>query len=462
MQRIQLPAVGQSYRHADLPLSAQTTKNWFPEVNTETNVTVSLQPYFGTELVFQTPLAGADRGMFYFKGSVLKVTGTNLYGSNIVTGVLSLIGTISGTDYCDFAASSDYLVIVSSGYAYKYDGATLSTISDVDLETPNSVAYLNKQWVYQGDDNRFGVSDAGDPTSVNGINYATAESDGSNLLRVYAFNQLIYLFCERVIETWWNSGSGNPPFDRVEGGIAQTGCGAPWSISHNDNFIYFVGDDQMVYQMTGSQVRPVSTIPLSQVFQGYAEVYSSRGVCFTRNGQNFYQINVDDYTWLFNETAGAWSEVTIGTDERQCPITSHLRVANVNFVADGNKVLQFTGDATYNGEGVIRERVTGKISGETLGAEYIGRPIFMSRCEIIIKGVPPLGDAPQIMLSWSDDAGYTWSNERLITCGELGNYTFKAVATQLGRFYERVFRIRVSDEWACSIHRMSADIDVGN
>ena len=50
--RIQLPAVGQSYRHADLPLSAQTTKNWFPEVNTETNVTVSLQPYFGTELVF--------------------------------------------------------------------------------------------------------------------------------------------------------------------------------------------------------------------------------------------------------------------------------------------------------------------------------------------------------------------------------------------------------------------------
>lgn len=460
--RIQLPAVGQSYRHADLPLSAQTTKNWFPEVNTETNVTVSLQPYFGTELVFETPVAGADRGMTYFGGDVLKVTGNKLYAKNLLLDPVTEIGTIAGTDYCDFAASSDYLVIVTSGYAYKWDGAFLTTIGDVDLETPNTVAYLNNQWIYQGDDNRFGVSDAGDPTSINGINYATAESGGSALLRVYVFNQLVYLFCQGFIETWWNSGSGNPPFDRVEGGIAQTGCGAPWSIAHNDNYIYFVGDDAMVYQMAGSQVRPVSTIPLSQAFQGYAEIFTARGFCFTRSGQNFYQVNAGGSTWLFNENSGAWSEVTIGTDERQCPVTSHLRVANVNFVADGEKVLQFTNDATYNSETVIRERVTGKISGETLGAEYIGRPIFMSRCEIIIKGVPPLGDAPQIMLSWSDDAGYTWSNERLLTCGELGNYTFKAVANQLGRFYERVFRIRVSDEWACSIHRMSADIDVGN
>ena len=460
--RIQLPAVGQSYRHADLPLSAQSTKNWFPEVNTETDTTVSLQPYFGAELVFLTPAVGADRGMTYFQGAILKVTGNKLYAKNLLLDPVTEIGTISGTDYCDFTASSDYLVIVSSGYAYSYDGTTLSTISDVDLESPNSVAYLNNQWIFQGSENRFCVSDAGDPTSINGLNYATAESGGSDLLRVYVFNQLVYLFCRDFIETWWNSGSGNPPFDRVEGGIAQTGCGAPWSIASNDNYIYFIGDDAIVYQMAGSQVRPISTIPVAQTFQAYAEVFTARGFCFTRNGQNFYQVNTDDYTWLFNENSGAWSELTIGAAERQYPVTSHLRVANINFVADGNKVLQLTDTPLYNDELIVRERVTGKISGETLGAEYIGRPIFMSRIEIIIKGVPPLGDAPQIMLSWSDDAGYTWSNERLITCGALGNYTFKAIGWQLGRFYERVFKIRISDEYRCSLHRMSGDIEVGN
>jgi len=86
----------------------------------------------------------------------------------------------------------------------------------------------------------------------------------------------------------------------------------------------------------------------------------------------------------------------------------------------------------------------------------------MSRLEIIIKGVPPLGDAPQIMLSWSDDAGYTWSNERILECGVLGNYTFKAVAHQLGSFYDRVIKIRISDNSNYSIHRVTGDIDVGS
>ena len=86
----------------------------------------------------------------------------------------------------------------------------------------------------------------------------------------------------------------------------------------------------------------------------------------------------------------------------------------------------------------------------------------MSRLEIIIKGVPPSGDAPQIMLSWSDDAGYTWSNERIINCGVLGNYTFKAVAHQIGSFYERVIKIRISDNSNYAIHRVTGDVDVGN
>jgi hypothetical protein len=227
--RIQLPAVGQSYAHPDLPLSAQVTRNWFPEVNIETNVTVSLQPFFGTEFVFQTPVVGADRGMTYFKGAILKVTGSKLYKRFLLTEDVTEVGTISGTDYCDFAASSEFLVIVSSGYAYKYDGTTLSTISDVDLESPNTVAFLNNQWVYQGAGSRFCVSDAGLPDTINGLNYATAESEGSALLRVYAWNQQLYMFKERAIEPWWNSGTGLPPVDRVEGGIIQTGCGAPWT-----------------------------------------------------------------------------------------------------------------------------------------------------------------------------------------------------------------------------------------
>ena len=461
--RINLPAIGQSYRHDDLPLSAQVTRNWYPEINQETSVVVSLQPYPGATR-FSLTRRGADRGCTAWRGSVYKVTDYALYKIDSEGRASKVAGVnIFGEGWCSFAGSSDYLVIATSGAAYVCDGSSVSKIFDTDLESPNSCAFINNQWIYQGLNGRFCTSDAGEPTSINGLNYATAESAGDDLLRVYVFNQLVYMFGTDTIETWYNSGVGYPPFDRVEGGIAQTGCGAAFSVSSNDNYLYFLGDDRIVYQLSGIQARPISTIPLAQAFEGYEDVSDAVGFCYTLNGQNFYQISVGGASWVFSESAGGWFEASVGNDDRPHPATSYVYAFGKHLIADGGNLLELsTSEALYNGEPIIRERVTGLISGETLGQEYIGRPLFMSRCEIIIKGVPPLGDAPQIMLSWSDDAGYTWSTERIIECGELGNYTFKAVAHQLGRFYDRVFKIRISDENRYSLHRMSGDINVGN
>jgi hypothetical protein len=458
--RKNLPAIGQSYTHDDLPLSAQATRNWYPEVNIETTVTVSLQPYPGAEM-FSAGTAGADRGVTFWNGNLYKVTGQKLYKIN-QAGAQTEIGPILGVNRCTFPASLHFLVIVTSGYAYQYEAATLllTRITDVDLEPPNYGAYLNNQWIYQGTGSRFAVSDAGVPSSVNGLNYATAESDGDPLVRPYVYLQTLYLFGTASIESWYNSGVGTPPFDRIESGIIPTGLGAADSLAHNDNYIYFIGDDRLVYQMQGYQVRPISTIPIAQAFESYASISDAVGFCFTWKGQYFYQLSVGGVTWCFNETAGGWFELTVGTDETPHPATAYVYAYGKALIADGGNLLEMGGEL-YNGQPVIRERITGLISGELLGEEMIGRPLFMSRCEIIIKGTPPIGVTPQIMLSWSDDAGYTYSNERIIECGSLGNYTFKAVADQLGRFYDRVFKIRISDENSYSLHRMSGDIDGG-
>ena len=459
--RINLPAIGQSYRHDDLPLSAQVTRNWYPEINQETSVVVSLQPYPGAK-AFASTITEWDRGCTLWRGEVYKVTGYALYKIN-AAGTKTALGYIWGVGRCTFPASADFLVVVTSGHAYKYDGTVVTEITDSDLESPNYGAYLNTHWIYQGEGSRFAVSDAGSPGTINGLNYASAESGGGDLVRPYVFNQYLYLFCERITETWFNSGVGSPPFDRVDGGIAHVGLGAADSLAHNDNYMYFIGDDRIVYQMAGmAQTRQISTIPLAQAFASYDSVSDAVGFCFTLNGQNFYQVSVGGATWVFNESAGGWFEVSVGDDERQHPATSHVYAFGKNLIADGGDLLELsTSEALYNGEPIIRERVTGLISGETLGQEYIGRPLFMSRLEIIIKGIPPAGEAPEIMLNWSDDAGYTWSNERRIVCGELGNYTFKAIAHQLGRFYDRVVKVRISDESRYSLHRITGDIHAG-
>jgi hypothetical protein len=456
--RKNLPAVGQSYKHDDLPLSAQRTSNWFPEINQETSVVVSLQPFPGASIF--TSREGVDRGVTLWNGSVYKVTDTSLW-KYAEDGTETIIGPIAGTRRCVFPASEFYLVIVSSGFVYTYDGASLVQVTDVDLESPNYGAYLNSFWIYQGTGARWCSSDAGAPGTINGLNYATAESKGGVLIRPYVYDQLVYFFCDTYIEQWWNSGSTSPPpFDRVEGGVINVGLAAADSLDSNDQFMYFLGDDRRVYQMVGTQKRSISTIPLAQAFQAYDDVSDAVGFCFQWNGQDFYSLTAGGKTWCFAESAGGWFEITVGNDEPQWPATGYVYAWGKHLIADGGNLLELGGNL-YNGLPVIRERVTGLISGETFGEEMIGRSLFMSRAEIIIKGTPPVGDAPQLMLSWSDDAGYTWSNERIITCGVLGDYTFKAIAFQLGRFYSRVFRVRISDENNYSLHRMSGDIDGG-
>mgnify|MGYP003649920256 FL=1 len=55
------------------------------------------------------------------------------------------------------------------------------------------------------------------------------------------------------------------------------------------------------------------------------------------------------------------------------------------------------------------------------------------------------GSDPQAMLRWSDDGGETWGNEHWVSAGARGNYGTRAIWRRLGRGYDRVFELAVSD-----------------
>lgn len=55
------------------------------------------------------------------------------------------------------------------------------------------------------------------------------------------------------------------------------------------------------------------------------------------------------------------------------------------------------------------------------------------------------GVNPRIMLQWSDDGGYTWSNEYWVSVGKQGNYRSMVNFHRLGMSRDRVFRVTVTD-----------------
>lgn len=463
MPTVAINLTGPSYKHRSKSLSSQRTVGFYPEIvdaqSAKSKYILNSWPgltLFGTAL-------GRDRGMFEHKGIVYKVTDTTLY-TVAFDGTHTSVGTLPGTSRCIFDGIGDNIVICTEGKAYQYASSVLTEITDADLETPNSCTHLNNQIIYDGDGGRFCTSDVGDATSINGLNYATAESYADDLLRAYAYKQVAYMFGTKTVEPWYNSGVGSPPFDRIEGGILPIGLAALHSVASNDNAVYFLGDDNKVYRIPSKE--NISTTALTHAIESYLEVDDAIGYCLTFENQNFYVLIFPsaDKSWCFPESSGQWFELTEGRYIGNSSVYAFRKT----LIADhrNGNIYELDMEAyEENGTLVQRIRDSGPIHGELLGAP--GKKIEFNRFELIMEtGVgrlPSTSDDrenPYVMLQLSTDGGKTFGTERWGRLGQMGKHK-RIYWTSLGSFYEAIIRVKISDPNFISIHSANADLEAG-
>lgn len=415
--------------------------------------------------------SGTDRGSFKHRDVLYKVSGTAFYTVSSTGVHTAATGSVLGTDRCIFTGIGDDIVIVTEGKAFLFDksAGTITEIVDGDLETPNGAATLNNQVIYDGDDARFGVSDVGDATSIDGLNYATAEIAPDDLQRPYVIEgqEVLYLMGTSTIEQWWNSGSGNPPFDRIQAGGIPVGLKALHSVADNGDVMYFLGDDLLVYALSGSSKRPISNISITNSIEGYTTVTDAEGSYFTFQSQGFYQLTfpTEDKSWCYHEKSGQWFEISSGADGGRSLIGSAVNVYNKTIVSDyrnGNLYALNVNTYDENGSSITRIRDTGVLHGGLLGAP--GKWIEMKSLKLLAEtGVGTLTETPNIMLSWSDDGGRTFSTESwgTINIGTAGNYQKEIEWFGMGGFYERILRFRMTEAVRWSIYSCVADIEIG-
>lgn len=91
--------------------------------------------------------------------------------------------------------------------------------------------------------------------------------------------------------------------------------------------------------------------------------------------------------------------------------------------------------------------------------------LFFSKFQLDVQAGGGLNDGqgadPQVMLSWSDDGGHTWSAEHWVSAGKQGEYRRRAIWRRLGRSRDRVWRIVVSDPVAWRILAAYVDVTKG-
>lgn len=395
--------------------------------------------------------------------------------AGIVNGASSNPGTASFTSQAVFVDGTESWVLHSGvetfydltvgfvsqpynydwGYIYfNYFGVTPGTTSTIPA---THVAWIDGYYILtKTDTSDFFVSDLNavqvDPTS-----FAQAEGSPDKVMGLIANRRDLWVFGEKTIEVYVNTGNADFPFERIQSGFTDIGCVAANSISQMEGNVFWLGrskdGDGIVYIASSLSPQRISTHAIEQAIAGYADISTATAYTYQEKGHKFYVLNFAEASWVFDMSTGLWHErmyLNAGNEERhRGDVQSFASNSGKHLVGDysTNEVYEFL-DSVYTDDGdtIRRERVTPHMSNENFR-------IFCDELFLDMKTGVGLasgqGSDPQVMLQWSDDGGNTWSDEAWTSAGGqsggIGDYSKRVRWRRLGSFRDRIFRFRITD-----------------
>lgn len=460
-QTLELPAVGDSFISSVKDLSTQSIKNMFPQAGPDAKTRGALLSFPGIK-AWSTGTAGeSDRGSYdrVFNGYMWKVSGQSLYKIDS-NGTQSNVGTISGQNEATFADNGTILAICGDAKLYQYTGGILSEVS---LSfTPVMVDYLNNQFLVLDTDGVIHVSDVG-TISFDVSNIFEAESNPDDTLAIKVFNQFLFNFGEKSIEPWENTGTGTPPFERMNGAIIEdVGLANRKAMTETSDAIYFLGSDRSPYRLINFQVQP-----LGEANPGIGELfktYSKDSCILTKaniDGQDIiiWYFPTESKTWCLSDVTGVWFELDYKNTKEMYLGRYVVELFDKVLIGDrtGGNVYELD-KSTYqnNSQTMVRERTFRPFSGEGIGLPR--ETIQMRLIRFLVEtGVGVDDDNPQMMVDISLNGGRTFTNERWLSLGEEGDYQRFVEYHSNKRFKDLVVRVRYSENTRFSLLTSSID-----
>lgn len=457
---MRVPLVGGHYKGRSLNLNAQETINFYPILDQESGKYESaLVGCPGTAVFCNLSLDVEIRGLHVMGSYLYAIGGSTLYKIDTTGTETAQTGTLSTSSGMVYMADDGTnLMIVDpgvEGYVYTVASGTMTAIADADFPTPSSLTWQDGYFIISKDAaDEFYISDTYTPTSWVATEYAAAEGKPDILQRVFMDHLQLWLIGKETTEVWYNSGNATFPFERISGAFIQHGTSAPASVAAGDNAVFWLNQDNQVLRADGFSPRIISTRQLEYQFSQYSSVTDAKGFCYVQDGHTFYVLifPTGNETWAYDCATTLWHQ------RQSWPILS-----------DGNQGRHRANCyAFFNNKHLIGDYRNGKIYEWKLdtyddddGAQAIRasrvwqvihqdrKNLFFNQLEVEVEAGIGLytgqGSDPQIMLSWSDDGGHTWSNEHWLGMGAIGEYKKRAVWRRLGRSRNRNFKISISD-----------------
>ena len=377
---------------------------------------------------------GPVRGSIVCAGLLYVVSGTVLY-SVTSGGVATSLGTILGTGPVRMACNYTEVCIAANSTGYVYSGS-LQTPVPFDV---SDVCYADGYIIWLIDQSeQFIISALDDALTYDASDISSVEGAPDDLVGVVNDHREIHFYGSRTGEIYYNSGAALFPFVRQGNAFIERGCFDRDSIVKIDSTVMFMGDDRIIYSLSGYIPQRISTHAIEYYLR---DATYARGWTYTQEGHKFYVLEVDRGTFILDRSTGAW----------------HRRKSY------GSEYWRCSGSVDAYGKTLLTDRTTGQLfepspdvyteDGDpivmeiTLPTLEIGRQrVNMYSFEVTTEtGVGnDADDDPQIMLQYSDDGGHNWSNELWRGLGAQGERRNRSVWRKLGQFRVRQMKLTIS------------------
>jgi hypothetical protein len=369
---------------------------------------------------------------------------------------------VSGTGPVSIADNGTQIFFACNpdGYIYNETTNVFAQITDPDFAGAVTVAYLDGYFVFnQPNSQIIWVSQLLDGTSVDPLDFASAEGSPDGVVGLISDHRELWVFGTDSVEVWYDSGAADFPLQRIQGAFNEIGCVSAYTIAKMDNGLFWLGTDArgqgIVYRANGYTGQRISTHAIEYAIAQYGNISDAIAYTYQQEGHAFYVLIFPsaNATWVYDVATQAWHE-RAGWDNGE--FTRHRSNCQCNFggniiVGDFENGNIYTLDLdVYADNGGVQKwlRSWRALPSGTNNLKRTAHHSLQLNCESGVGLNDGQGSDPQVMLRWSDDGGHTWSNEHWSPMGKIGAYYQRVFWRRLGmtlKLRDRVYEVSGTD-----------------
>lgn len=469
----QIPFIGPSYVYRSLDFDAQRAVNLML-VKSESETSKDIGAMEGTPGLLEFCDTGYNRirGGHKVKGRVF-VCAANKLIEIFADSTFSVLGTINSTSgFVSMADNGSELCLVdgADGWILTLATDSFDQIVAAGWSGADTVTFIDGYFIFNDPQTgKYYISALYSGASIDALEFATAEGSPDDLIGVESLRRELWLFGENSIEVAQNTGDADFPFQRVQGAFIEYGCVSKGTIAKTANTLFWVSQDKqgqgVVWMTDGYGPRKISTNAVEQALQSYRDLSEAWAYTYQENGTYYYVLNFAsaNTTWVYDINLDQWHErayfnTATGEYERHRG-NVHIFAFGKHLIGDYQNGKIYEQSLNYfddDGDPIRRMRTCPHLSNSAEDQLFHERLTLIMQTGIgLIDGADEDVD-PNVMLKWSDDGGYTWSNEHWKEAGKIGKYKRRVYWNRLGRARDRVYQVVTTAR--CKIFFIMADL----